>query len=940
MGILVSVRQEGLRMPLRTAGLVGLAVLVAALGWWLLAAPEEDASLGEDLSAAMRRTDAENTGVEGTEPAADAAVDANLAIDTRSFRDREEREAAPDALTILFEDEAHVPQTEVRVELRVATQRVARYGGQMRAQEPPWRTLTSDARGEVVLRQLPPAGLKVVGRGQGRLGHASLAVDRVAPGERVVVTMKPIRKVEVRVVDQAGQPVAGAPVTASSSGRQGPGYHWTTRPDGIAAFEITSLHGNAYAAREFRALVRLPSGLVSSEKVPWVDGDLTTVDVEVKRGVIVRLKVKGIDGEPVGGRRSVRWQTERGAPQHQRSYGEHVVITSGLWSMPATGGVNSHNRRSFEGSETLLAGFKPGRKIKLTLEEEGRCAVEETVDLPDGESLTEVVMQQGAPAPTLEIPLVHEGGLPFAEGKFRLTVTNPKQGRPERGITRMQVFESSGEFLAMGGGLGGVVRTPNRNGIVRIDLQPGQTVDLKVEHERASGGMFYRGGNNKEQPLLKTQVAALEPGEVRRLDPLVIPPLPLIVAGRVVDLEGAGVSGALVRLAPAPGANHSDLRRSGTYQLMQLKVRTNDDGAFAIRGPGKIEGWRVYARLGDSGRSTMVPFAIGADDIRLQVVPTGAFEGVLLSAIPRLRPQIRLEPEGGSVQQNLRWAYPEMNFNTSADGSGRFRFEGLAPGRYAVHVRLANYEVLVVRGVLVESAKVNRDPRLDGVTVGGDLLDTVVTVRQPDGAPVNGARIRLRDLAGGGAQGPRLSSRTGKDGVARFTLPRGARRNVKVTVKDFLPYEENDCVFPLDVTLDPGSELVVQLDIVGGALPEDPTISAWQVRIAPKAEGAPSRELNVRRFVRSRSGMRTVNLDRDRRQAVFKAVPPGTWQVTIRPRVSRRVQRGSGVVVRIRATTTTGKTHTLGQAETEAGVWQKTVRFTVDAPVLSSLLPR
>ena len=47
------------------------------------------------------------------------------------------------------------------------------------------------------------------------------------------------RHVRGRNVDQVGQPVAGAPVTSSNASQRGPGYHWTTNPDGVAAFEIT-----------------------------------------------------------------------------------------------------------------------------------------------------------------------------------------------------------------------------------------------------------------------------------------------------------------------------------------------------------------------------------------------------------------------------------------------------------------------------------------------------------------------------------------------------------------------------------------------------------------------------------------------------------------------------------------------------------------------------
>ncbi len=90
-----------------------------------------------------------------------------------------------------------------------------------------------------------------------------------------------------------------------------------------------------------------------------------------------------------------------------------------------------------------------------------------------------------------------------------------------------------------------------------------------------------------------------------------------------------------------------------------------------------------------------------------------------------------------------------------------------------------------------------------------------------------------------------------------------------------------------------------------------------------------------------RANPRSVNLDRDTRRATFKAVPPGRWEVTIRPRMARRSKStGAGGAMRLRRMSTSGKARKLGSVETRSGVWQKSVRFTVDASVLASLLPQ
>ena len=350
-------------MTLRTTGWLGLVVLVTVAGWWFLSGPDDATGLDRGLSPAADAGERPGDGERA--PSADPDPDPATGIHTRRFHADDRPAPAVDALTLRFENEAGAAQAGVEVALTVISNSMSSWvGARASGSEPPWQTLMTDVEGEVVLRQLPPTGLQVLGRGQGLVGYEELTVDRVAPGERAIIIMRPIRKVAVRVVDQVGQPLAGAPVTSFNASRRGPGYHWTTNPDGVATFEITPMHGAAYTAKEFCAKVNLPTGSVDSEKVPWVDGDVTDVIVEVKRGVLVRLSVVDASGEPAVGRKTVRWETAK-----PRS-------NSGLSMVLLVGGSErraSDKKRAFEGSETVLAGFKPGSKIKFILEEDGRC---------------------------------------------------------------------------------------------------------------------------------------------------------------------------------------------------------------------------------------------------------------------------------------------------------------------------------------------------------------------------------------------------------------------------------------------------------------------------------------------------------------------------------------------------------------------------------------
>lgn len=940
-------------MALRTLGLVIAVAAIVGVGWWLVNAEDDvttdgpgrsgDSAAG--LSARMGGTDHEPTGVETDDLE-------SREIDTERFAERE-RKAVPDALTFVFEDEGHHPQAGVDVTIGVVSGQAVMWVGAVGAEQEPhpvWGTFKTDSHGEVVLRQLPPAGLEVVGRNKTLLGFKRMGVQQVAPGKRVIVTMKPIRHVEVKVVDQAGQPVAGAPVGMQQGyGSMGPGVHWTTRPDGTVRFEVTAMHTQAYGQKECTVNVRLPLGNTSG-KAPWVEGDVTRVDVKVKSGTLVRVKVIDADGNPSHARRTISWNYDTGNDSNGYS-GDLMVLRSG-WEMNGLAQHDAHRRRTFEGSETLIAGFQPGKKLTFKLEQEGRCPVEEKLELPSAGSLTELVIREGAPAPVIEIPFVHgtESGPPVVAGRFKIehgaASDKPKNDNRLHGLS----FNGYNSFVIGGANANErVTRSPDRGGVIRVEVQPGKALDVKISRDRQGGEMFvFWGGGGSEDDsavLLKTRVAALEPGEVRRIAAVVVPELPVIVAGRVTDPAGNGVKGALVRLAPPPDMHDFSGPR---YHLMNLKVRTDEDGHFLIAGDGDVEGWRAYARMGETGRSAIEPFRPGQDDLVLAMVPAGSFEGRLISSLPGKRPYVRFKPEAASVHNNLRWVYPELDLNKNVSKDGTFEFEGLAPGRYTAVVRLADYEVLVVPGVVVRSGVINTDPRLDGVTVGSELIEARVTVRGPDGSPIAKARVQTKNPAG--ESGPRINKRTDDSGVVSFIVRAGARRNVTVTMKNYLNWSRNDCTFPLNVTLDPGTRVVVELDVAGGGLPVDERIRYWQVTLKPKSKStsrpsrgaASAREFELRMaermmlkdMSRSRGGRQpTARLNKENR-ATFTAMPAGEWTVSLRPVLHRTLKRG-GEKIRIRAKT---KAHELGNATTTSGEWDRNFRFTVRSEDLEQLI--
>ncbi|MAG55878.1 MAG: hypothetical protein CMJ83_06270 [Planctomycetes bacterium] len=930
---------------MRALGLVLLLACVAGMAWWMLQGGDDDPALGWDTVGRPMASETETSETDGDlDPATDVDT---VPVDTSPYVDGDAARRGA-GIVFMFQDEAEAPQQGVTVECTYRGSNLRFYGIGRSAEKnetPPWAVLHTDGRGEAYLAKLPPGGLRIVGTKQELLGFLDLGAGKLVPGTRHVVKMKKIRPVVVTVVDKTGNPVPGAPVEPAQSQHLAQAdVAWSTRPDGVAHLSITPMDTVAYGAKKFTPQVRLPSGTVKGKPVDWAEEGPTEATVEVPNGAYVLVKVVDGEGRPSFAKRKVRWSKQRKGGNRTEAWG-----LSMSYSFGGFGGQQRNPReRSFTGSETMLGGFKEGAKLTLELEEPGRCDVTQDLTLTPGVMVHEITFEQGPPVPMIEIPLVDPRGLAVTEGRFKLIVTKQDGKKPDPGRNGHLLVQSLESRMVVygGGATPGVVRTPSQRGIVRIEAQPHQPIALKVTRQKESGlGLWYgMRSKDKDKPLLDTKLTPLDPGEIRRLDPLIVPDLPVIVAGQVVDEDDQPVPGALIRIAPGPA--DGDAWRNDRMVLLNLKVRTDSDGRFMIRGENGEEGWSVFARLGQESRTAFVPFDLGQADVQLRLHAAGVFVGNLVAALPGTKVQVTLEPEKTGINSGLSWLYPSMEFLKTCDKKGNFRFEGLAPGRYRVTVRMARHAVLRVNGILVEGGKENRDPRLDGTTVGAELEKAWITVRHPDGSPVKGAALSL--TAPKGETGPRESRRTDAEGKAHVILPRGARRSVKVTAKNFLPWNRHDCLFPLDVTLDPGCAVSVEITADGAPPPVTDRVKSWRVSLArADAKGsktqlkkleelAASREIERAVFERisfrssSSMGGKSTSLDKLGR-ATLKGVHPGRYIVTVRPRIRRTKPGGKSSWV-------SGPSIPLGEIDVPTGVWEKTFVLAADPVKIAKAL--
>jgi len=593
------------------------------------------------------------------------------------------------------------------------------------------------------------------------------------------------------------------------------------------------------------------------------------------------------------------------------------------------------------------------------LREKGRCDVKATTRVPEqGDGVVDVVMTRGARAPVVEVPLVDESGAPVTEGTFQIVTGPPGKVRSERTGMGVVIGSSFGRsFLTHGSSETTVERSPNADGIVRLTVAPDKPLELVVRRVQGNGtGMGLMPADpSTSQELFKGTIGICVPGEVRRLDPVQVLPLPVIVAGQVQDEKGEPVKGALVRLFPP--AEMKDLWFGGGMQMAEQRVRTDGDGRFAILGMSDPTGWRVFARVAGGPVSERVPFSPGETGVVLVVRAVGSLRGRVVSAVEEALPVIRMHGEDRLRDGHLQFMYGELQFNATCKPDGTFVVGGLPPGRYRATVYLERYEVLTVEGIVIEGGGESVDPRLDGVTVGDHLERTAVTVRSPEGDPVARANVSLRAPEAEPSSGPRLSHRTDEEGIARVILPKGAVRDVRVNAKGFLAFKAEGRTFPFEAELDRGCTLTVGVSVSGGNLDSDDRVATWLVSLsgesatrkypdavgglfrAPDLSASSSMAIEFSPGIMGATGRLQALLAVDGREVAIEQVPPGTWKVMIHARLRQKEEARDPGDVGWTVPRTTKKLE-LGSVEVTPGTARQRVEFTVDWQALSTLLDK
>ena len=666
-----------------------------------------------------------------------------------------------------------------------------------------WEARTG-ADGIVRVAELPDSPFRAVARHGDRLGHVNVEPASLSLPARQVIDLRPARRAEVTVVDRAGEAVAHARVMAGSPNFMQPGLSgWTAAPSGVVAFAISPLDP-AYEQEKFAPRVRLDTGSFSAEPVPWNAEGVTRARIEVDRGVTLEVKVLGEDGRPHPSPKTLKWKAATTAKPEAQG-----ILVIGL---PEAGQGRS---REFAGGVVRVAGFKPGATVELTLEEAERCPVRETASLPPVETLYELSLVRGGAAPRLEIPVVDAAGAPVTGERFEVEVSYDRE-RQNTEHPNQIVFLSAPTMTTTKD-----LFVSDAGGIITRFVDPFRSGRVQVRPFRPSTAGPYDGirmGWSMGGPGATSEGEAfpeLAPGVTHRLDAVHLPGEEVIAAGTVRDGEGKPVPGAFVQLLQRAFVGEGRPPMLHRVEPEGLRTRCEADGSFVMRAQeGKVvpPDCLLFATHGDQAVSELMPFDRGDTGIEMRLCGTGSIEGTVRCALSGGQPWIRLLPRSGAGVAARNAVNPLIDLATQVAKEGRFALAGLPAGTYDAIVSLFNFEVLKVGGIVIREGEVTRDPRLDGVTVGQEIVEAVVRVRDPSGASIEDASVRLAVGLPAEAGERQMRDTTDAAGQSSIHLLRGSRVDATVDADGYRKWQGKNVTFPLDVVLDPGCRLEVVID--------------------------------------------------------------------------------------------------------------------------------
>lgn len=880
---------------MRIALIVGLLALLAlAAGAFFLLSGDEELDFDPYDENVMVEDDLEGPRARRTGGALVPTTRENdESGEAETVEETDDAEIPEHAVLVIDSDEQ--PVVGARVEILAANDDpFARFRGDRRAEpEVVFSAVTGDDG--IAPINVGEGRVRVRARSDRTYGSAEVNLDELdgeaaAIGVEAIITLLPVRDLEVAVVGPGGAPMPHVLVAVRDAGEGnrrgggrrrgrrgwGPGRtEWSDDPTGLARFEINS-DDDAYAAKTIEIRPQLPGFEIEPTRIELQEEGLTRTMVTVPESVAVALSLTSEDAGLLQAALPVRWLVTALADASTEDMGRG-------WFTRAMFGS-----RDVEGGAALIRGFQPGSTVTFRVVLDGRVPAEVEVELPPTASTEPVEIALGAERPVIVARLLDPDGAPVRRERF--TAEAQMAGDEGQEDEAMRRPGGSGFARMM---MRRMDRDPSTrtdmDGTIRIPVEPGRTGTLEFFAGRR---MRMPWGGDESSALASVAFPALEPGAEHEAGDITLDRGPLLVSGRVVDGKEQPFPSVMVQVTENREDTGSDdpmgrMRRRGRRGGRGgpwgrggggMRARTAADGTFKIWGAAEAGSTYEIAAQGRGVVSTPVTFAPGEDEVMVVVQTPGTIEGSLAFTDPRfaeIDAEVSMRPS--SSQDDSDW----RRFRVSDEHT--FRSRGLPAGSYDLRVRLGGRDAAMRRGIEVVAGESSKPAELQGLMVGGGLMVAEVRVVDQNSAPVRGARVSMtvegedfdfRRFFGG--------TRTDADGRLMRVLSSGATAKVTVRADGFANFETEISSFPAELSIVRGNSLRVDF---GGGAPTVEGLRGYRVNLRP-ADEAPADASDPAAMMRRRmgGGGGRSNMDQGAQSVDFSNVAPGDYRVVVQLR--------------------------------------------------------
>ncbi len=574
-------------------------------------------------------------------------------------------------------------------------------------------------------------------------------IEEPAPGEERVLVVPArssawLRPIRILVVSAKGQPEEGVPVELKS---QSTG----TSTSEALINGVSDEGGWVLLSKEklwerferLKALELRESYFVTCD-LPIANPPRVPVDLEAASQVL-RLML------PPLGHVVVELVDHEGSPV--TSNGSVALF----WRDPNAATTDTRFERASNHIRELEGGQASYRFVGLGLEFQASCGVTDGSSSAGsaqflgpqraGETTTATV-ELGPPLPTVVGRLVTPAGEPIPGDTVvaetwidPLSPRSAASGPPRPGWKILQT-DSNGRFELA----------------VPAEVRADHRRRLRFVEKDTPGGDFRVGGRWAEVEI----PAVLTPGERHDVGDLRMIEIPVVIGGRVVDVEGQPIRGAYVTLR-FPYGKPGERKWSNSE-----RTSADGDGYFEIRHPWDWDIVQIWGRRTPHHYGSAEDLEVGRTDVELVLEDNREHR----KQMGALQGQLLLDPQIPFMSLHVVIRSGGVSRDRSVGPFGLFELPDAQPGDATLEVKTQGMSWVIDRmeGVEVRAGEPVTDERIKAWDLRGKIRAIRLRLLAEDGRPIVNSRLWVQDERGKGGQ-----LKTDDQGRARLWIPETPR---------------------------------------------------------------------------------------------------------------------------------------------------------------------